>query len=74
MHVMDINNMHDRRYQQCNDINNSQYWYQQCELSQAARQGLALLIASAVVVLKHETSTLRQFTTKAQFYINWFQI
>jgi len=28
--------------------------------SQAARQGLALLMASAVVVLKHETSTLRQ--------------
>jgi len=28
--------------------------------SQAARQGLAVLIASAVVVLKHETSTLRQ--------------
>jgi len=29
-------------------------------LSQGARQGLALLMASAVVVLKHETSTLRQ--------------
>jgi len=28
--------------------------------SQAAQQGLALLMASAVVVLKHETSTLRQ--------------
>jgi len=28
--------------------------------SQAARQGLALLMASAVVVLKHDTSTLRQ--------------
>jgi len=28
--------------------------------SQAARQGLAVLMASAVVVLKHETSTLRQ--------------
>jgi len=27
---------------------------------QAARQGLAVLMASAVVVLKHETSTLRQ--------------
>jgi len=27
---------------------------------QAARQGLAMLIASAVVVLKHETSTLCQ--------------
>jgi len=27
---------------------------------QAARQGLALLMASASVVLKHETSTLRQ--------------
>jgi len=29
-------------------------------LSQAARQGLAVLMASAVVVLKHETLTLRQ--------------
>jgi len=29
-------------------------------LSQAARQGLAVLMAAAVVVLKHETSTLRQ--------------
>jgi len=29
-------------------------------LSQAARQGLAVLMASAVVVLKHETSTIRQ--------------
>jgi len=29
-------------------------------LSQAARQGLALLMASAVEVLKHETLTLRQ--------------
>jgi len=29
-------------------------------VSQAARQGLALLMASAVVVLKHETLTLRQ--------------
>jgi len=29
-------------------------------LSQAARQGLAVLMASAVVVLKHETSTFRQ--------------
>jgi len=29
-------------------------------LSQAARQGLAELMASALVVLKHETSTLRQ--------------
>jgi len=28
--------------------------------SLAARQGLALLMASAVVVLKHENSTLRQ--------------
>jgi len=28
--------------------------------SQAARQGLALLMATAVVVLKHESSTLRQ--------------
>jgi len=28
--------------------------------SQAARQGLAVLMASAVVVLKHVTSTLRQ--------------
>jgi len=28
--------------------------------SQAARQGLALLMASAVVELKHETSTIRQ--------------
>jgi len=27
---------------------------------QAARQGLAALMSSAVVVLKHETSTLRQ--------------
>jgi len=33
-----------------------------CELlkSQAARQGLAVLMASAVVVLKHETSTTYQ--------------
>jgi len=30
-----------------------------CGLSQAARQGLAVLMASAVVVLTHETSTLR---------------
>jgi len=30
------------------------------QLSQAARQGLALLLPSAVVVLKHETLTLRQ--------------
>jgi len=29
-------------------------------ISQAAPQGLAVLMASAVVVLKHETSTLRQ--------------
>jgi len=29
-------------------------------VSQAARQGLAVLMASAVVVLKHDTSTLRQ--------------
>jgi len=29
-------------------------------ISHATRQGLALLMASAVVVLKHETSTLRQ--------------
>jgi len=29
-------------------------------LSQAARQGLAVLMASALVVLKHATSTLRQ--------------
>jgi len=29
-------------------------------ISQAARQDLAVLMASAVVVLKHETSTLRQ--------------
>jgi len=29
-------------------------------LSQASQQGLAVLMASAVVVLKHETSTLRQ--------------
>jgi len=28
--------------------------------SQAARQGLAVLMASAVVVLKHETSTFRR--------------
>jgi len=28
--------------------------------SHAARQGLAVLMAPAVVVLKHETSTLRQ--------------
>jgi len=28
--------------------------------SQAARQGLALLMASAIVVLKYETSTLRR--------------
>jgi len=28
-------------------------------LSQAARQGLAVLMASAVVMLKHETLTLR---------------
>jgi len=36
-------------------------------ISQAAQQGLAVLMASVVVVLKHETS-------KTQFYINWFQI
>jgi len=35
-------------------------WTQNFIISQAARQGLALLMASAVVVLKHETSTLRQ--------------
>jgi len=29
-------------------------------LSQAARRGLAVLMASALVVLKHETSTIRQ--------------
>jgi len=29
-------------------------------ISQAARQGLAVLMASAVVVLKHETSILHQ--------------
>jgi len=29
-------------------------------VSQAARQGLAVLMVSAVLVLKHETSTLRQ--------------
>jgi len=29
-------------------------------ISQAARQGLAVLMASTVVVLKHETSTIRQ--------------
>jgi len=29
-------------------------------LSQAARQGLAVLMASAVIVLKRETSTLHQ--------------
>jgi len=36
--------------------------YSQCavDISQAARQGVAVLMASAVVVLKHETSTLRQ--------------
>jgi len=33
---------------------------QPVNLSQAARQGLAVLMASAIVVLKHETSTLRQ--------------
>jgi len=31
-------------------------------LSQAAGQGLAVLMASAVVVLKHETSTIRKGT------------
>jgi len=31
-----------------------------CSPSKAARQGLAVLMASASVVLKHETSTLRQ--------------
>jgi len=30
------------------------------KLSQAARQGLAVLMATAVVVLKHETSTTYQ--------------
>jgi len=32
----------------------------QKNILQAARQGLAVLMASAVVVLKHENSTLRQ--------------
>jgi len=36
------------------------YIYIHILISQAARQGLAVLIASAVVVLKDETSTLRQ--------------
>jgi len=31
-----------------------------CSTSYATRQGLAVLIASAAVVLQHETSTLRQ--------------
>jgi len=35
-------------------------FYIDCNSSQAARQDLAVLMASAVVVLKHETSTLRQ--------------
>jgi len=34
--------------------------FNNCHRTQAARQGLAVLMASAVVVLKHETSTLRQ--------------
>jgi len=38
----------------CRDAEEKKY------LSQAARQGLAVLMASASVVLKYETSTLRQ--------------
>jgi len=30
------------------------------QITQAARQGVAVFMASAVVILKHETSTLRQ--------------
>jgi len=45
--------------------------YNFASLSQAARQGLAVLMASAVVVLKHETSTLCQ---KAQFISIDFKI
>jgi len=41
--------------------------------SQSARQGIAVLMASFVMVLKRETSTLRQ-SHKLQFNINWFHI
>jgi len=34
------------------------------------RQGLALLMASAAIELKHETSTIAKVT----IYINWFDI
>jgi len=42
---------------------NAEYKHKQKHManeSQAARQGLAVLMASTSVVLKHETSTLRQ--------------
>jgi len=42
------------------EINTLERVQQRYKGSQAARQGLAMLMASAVVVLKHETSTLRQ--------------
>jgi len=40
-------------------------------LSQAARQGLAVLMASAVVVLKHETSILRQSHNQLTSILAW---
>jgi len=43
-----------------NEWMNENVYYQKLKTSQAARQGLAVLMASAVVVLKHETSTIRQ--------------
>jgi len=39
--------------------------------SQAARQGLAVLLATALAVLKHETSTLRQRHNLYQLISNW---
>jgi len=44
----------------------SYYW----SLSQAARQGLAVLMASAVAVQKHETSNLRKGTILYQLFSN----
>jgi len=44
-----------------------------CYHRQPGRQGLAVLMASAVVVLEHETSNFNP-SPKAQFYINWSQI
>jgi len=48
------------RKKQCNE-----------NISQAARQGLAVLMASAVVVLKHETSTLRQIHNFISIDLAW---